>query len=110
MLKLDLNGDSLDDLALLVKGSDPLEVEVRFYLCDKVCLEHRSIYYGSLGDTFLRRVKPGTVASEPPIGPQPPKNVRLKSAGVEVVIYGKAALVFYWDEASREFRSIAISD
>jgi len=107
IVKLDFNGDGIQDLAILTKYS------LKIFTCTKQCTELKNISYGGFyGIQSIILVKKGQVIEEAGsiADERGPIKIKLVNDAIMLCIYGKASVVFYWDPRKKRVESITTSD
>jgi len=120
----DFDGDGLPDAALfLVKGREFGLAVLRHEKSPDVPRSYHPVFDWVGGPpsegaspyalgSFLRTVKPGVIAYYPEDSTESGKSGRLdlKTDAIEVVILGKAAVMYYWEAAQGRYQRVITAD
>jgi len=111
VVRLDINGDGVEDVALLTKEKKSEELWLRIFLCTSNCQESTPRQLGHFdGIQYIGLIKAGSIVSQ--AGSLPGANVskRLKNPAVAITYSGKGKVVYYWEESEQKVKSIQASD
>jgi hypothetical protein len=112
----DFDGDGHLDYALLLKDNKSGSVKVVILLCSEDA-ECKSVYNlddpgSDSGELYIRPVPIGSrVAQTEAIDTKNyPAPVRLRSTGIELTVFEKASVVYYWDRKRKKIETVQTGD
>lgn len=110
VIHADLDGDAYRDYALLLKTDHSAETKLVIAFCSEQ--DQCKIVYdqgvGDAGQLYIRAVPIGSKVRETDAGSTP--STRLRSPGVELNYFEKAAVVYYWNKKSGKIEIIETED
>jgi hypothetical protein len=114
IIHADFDGDGLSDYAVLLKKDKGTSARFVAVLCP-VSGALKTVYdldlTGSTGDVYLKRIPPGVrVSQTEAIEPETIAPVRLRSAGIQLVYFEKAAVVVFWNPKLHKMQEIQTGD
>jgi hypothetical protein len=114
----DFNGDGHPDYAILLKHNKSGATKLVVLFCSgntecKGVLEHEvTTTDATSAEVYIRPVPTGSLVSQTDAidTKDLPSPVRLKSTGIEVIYFGKAKLVVYWNNKHRKIEWVQTED
>lgn len=111
VVRLDINGDGIEDVALLTKKKKSKELWLRIFLCTNICRESTLRQLGHFdGIQYIGLIQAGSIVSQAGSLPGAKVSKRLKNPAVAITYSGKGRVVYYWEESEQKVKSIQASD
>lgn len=113
VIHADLDGDGVNDIAILTKNIDDKALTLRFYLCNGTCRAVERISLGEFnGLQFLAVVPPGQSIEEARSFNNERASQKLESsrAAIRYNVFGKTHVTYFWDSQTRSIHSVTTGD